>query len=48
MNFRILVLKTGKRADSKLFHSIIVNGIDDFFKKLKFGLRRGMQISCQA
>ena len=49
MKFRILVLRTAKtfKFSKSRFqvvprHPIIVNGINDFFKKLKFGLRRGM------
>ena len=47
MNLRILVLKSDKlsaflRPGSNLFHSMIVDGKNEFLKKLWFVLRRGM------
>ena len=47
MNLRILILKTDKlsaflRPGSNLFHSMIVDGKNKFFKKLWFVLKRGM------
>ena len=47
MNLRMLVLKSDKlsaflRPESSLFHSMIVDGKNEFLKKLWFALRRGM------
>ena len=47
MNLRMLVLKYDKlsaflRPGSNLFHSMIVDGKNEFLKKLWFVLRRGM------
>ena len=47
MNLRILVLKSDKlsaflRPGSNLFHSMIVDGKNEFLKKLWFVLRSGM------
>ena len=47
MNLRILVLKSDKlsaflRPGSNLFHSMIVDGKNEFLKKLWFVLRRRM------
>ena len=47
MNLRKLFLKSDKpsaflRPGSSLFHSIIVDGKNEFLKKLWFALRRGM------
>ena len=47
MNLRILVLKSDKlsaflKPGYNLFHSMIVNGKNEFLKKLWFVLRRGM------
>ena len=40
MNLRILVLKTDKFSDSRLFHLIMVDGKKEFLKKLCFVLTR--------
>ena len=47
MNLRILVLKSDRlsaflRPGSSSFHSMIVDGKNEFLKKLWFALRRGM------
>ena len=47
MNLRILVLKSDKlsavlRPGSGMFHSIMVDGKNEFLKKLWFALRRRM------
>ena len=47
MNLRMLVLKYDKlsaflRPGSNLFHSMIVDGKNEFLKKLWFALRRGI------
>ena len=47
MNSRMLVLKSDKlsaflRPGSSSFHSMIVDGKNEFLKKLWFALRRGM------
>ena len=47
MNLRMLVLKSDKlsaflRPGSSLFHSMIVDGKNEFLKKLWFALRRGI------
>ena len=47
MNLRMLVLKSDRlsaflRPGSSSFHSIVVDGKNEFLKKLWFALRRGM------
>ena len=42
MNLRILVLKTDKFSDSRLFHLIMVDGKKEFLKKLCFVLTSGI------
>ena len=47
MNLRMLALKSDKisaflRPESNLFHLMIVDGKNEFLKKLWFVLRRGM------
>ena len=47
MNLRMLVLKSDRlsaflRPGSSSFHSMIVDGKNEFLKKLWFALRRGM------